>query len=513
MSYRVFYLSIGFWLLALSGVNGVTVQTAHAFFISEIMYDLSGVDQDREWIEVYNDTQGPLVVATGTKGFRFYDGSNHLLTGPVQGSAEIPPSGFAIFASDAEVFLVEHAGFSGTVFDTVISLANTIDTLRVIDAEGVLLDEVTYDAAWGARGNGRTLERRVDGTWGESAADGGTPGMENDPLLPEEGNGEAGVSPSPSPTPTPTPMQTPIPTSTPTPPPTPTPSTVPSPSPQANSGPTASPVSSPIEGPSANPAPTPMPLPRIFINEFYPNTAESDAEEEFIEVWNAELFAVNLSSWFVDDTDGGSPPYHVPEGTVIAADSHAVFWRATTGLALNNDADVVRLVTPGGQLYASVAYQNPPKGASSNRTSGGAYVWSTIPTPGTVNIPSPNNSPSNTPTSQPIGLTQTEATKKKEEAGGSGAGEPSIVPQSATTAYAASSRTLSRASVSPLSIDRDTASFPASSASAWRYTAQAIKTIPKKSFFSRNAFWLVLTLAAVGAIVIIRWRRRRVEVS
>ncbi|MDP3963440.1 MAG: lamin tail domain-containing protein [bacterium] len=474
---------------------------AHALVISEIMYDLEGSDSGREWVEIYNDMPQAVIIATGTAGFRFYDGSNHLLSGPNVGSADIAPGGYAILASDAEIFLGEHAGFAGAVFDTVMSLTNTSDTLRMLDEFGVTLDEATYEAVWGAQGNGKTLELKSDGFWNESLEMGGTPGRQNGDSIP-----------SPAPTPSSTPEPTVLPLATPSLTPIPTPAATPTPSPSQSSTPTPAPTPSnapdPTVSPSATPISAPTPLPRIYISEFYPNTSGSDTDEEFIELSNSEAYAVDLSGWTIDDIDGGSPPYHVPDGAIIAAGGYSVFTRTVNGLALNNDTDIVRLITPGGQLYASVAYQDPPKGSSSNRTTNGAYVWSQTPTPGKVNILSVQKTLSSTPIPQPPALPDTEKQEGMQDDESSGPGEPSVAPYYATTAY----RRLPGASSGlqrSVSLSKNDDVPSSVHATAWRYTAQGIATVPPKSFFSRHALLLVLIGSGAGAIGVIRWRRGR----
>ncbi|MBI2446205.1 MAG: lamin tail domain-containing protein [Parcubacteria group bacterium] len=159
--------------------------------INEIMYDLEGSDtssgKSREWVEVYNNSGREIALTGGNSGWRFSDGSNHLLNEPAaQGSMTIPAGGYAILAGDAATFLIDHPGFGGTVIDTVMSLKNTSATLKISSPDGVIIDEVTYNSSWGASGNGKTLERKSAAggsndaaNWSFSSANGGTPGAVN----------------------------------------------------------------------------------------------------------------------------------------------------------------------------------------------------------------------------------------------------------------------------------------------------------------------------------------------
>ncbi|MEK7501194.1 MAG: lamin tail domain-containing protein, partial [Patescibacteria group bacterium] len=169
--------------------NNSTVQTFSAgdLVINEIMYDLEGSDtsnnKSREWVEIYNNSGQEITLTGSTSGWRFNDGSNHLLNEPAaQGSMAISASGYAILAGDAATFLSDHSGFSGTVIDTVMSLKNSTSTIKISAPDGTVIDEVTYYSSWGANGDGKTLERKsVSGgsndaaNWAQSSAPGGTP--------------------------------------------------------------------------------------------------------------------------------------------------------------------------------------------------------------------------------------------------------------------------------------------------------------------------------------------------
>ena len=159
--------------------------------INEIMYDLEGSDtssgKSREWVEIYNNSGHEIILTGGNGGWRFSDGSNHLLNEPAaQGSMAISAGGYAILAGDAATFLIDHPGFGGTVIDTVMSLKNTSATLKISAPDGTIIDEVTYNSSWGANGNGKTLERKSASggsndaaNWSFSSVDGGTPGAVN----------------------------------------------------------------------------------------------------------------------------------------------------------------------------------------------------------------------------------------------------------------------------------------------------------------------------------------------
>jgi hypothetical protein len=154
---------------------------AHAsLVINEVMYDLSdGSDTDREWVEIYNNGENEINIS----GWKFNDGSNHVLNEPPknggQGSMVIPAGGFALLAADANAFLNDNPGFSGTVIDTVMSLGNTSETLSLINNSGANIDTFSYSKEQGGAGDGATLSL-FNGIWKSGKP---TPGLLNEEFI------------------------------------------------------------------------------------------------------------------------------------------------------------------------------------------------------------------------------------------------------------------------------------------------------------------------------------------
>ena len=137
---------------------------------------------------------------------------------------------------------------------------------------------------------------------------------------------------------------------------------------------------------------------KIVINEILPNPEGSDVgeakalvdkelSEEFIELYNKGNSSVDLSSWQLDDEEGGSSPYTI-ENKIIAAGEYLVFWRSETGLALNNNGgDSVRLLHPDGKIISEVTYQESAKeGQAYALDSDNLWKWTMTPTPGEANL-------------------------------------------------------------------------------------------------------------------------------
>ncbi|NAS88283.1 hypothetical protein C4E24_00855 [ANME-1 cluster archaeon AG-394-G21] len=141
--------------------------------INEIMYNLPGLDRNREWIELFNGGPEDINI-TDWKFFEYSTNSYHLFT-LGQGSMVIPTGGYAIVAADATTFLNEHPACNCTVIESGFWLSNTGDSITLKNASSAIIDEVSYHNSWGASRNGKTLELNLIGRWEESLVDGGTP--------------------------------------------------------------------------------------------------------------------------------------------------------------------------------------------------------------------------------------------------------------------------------------------------------------------------------------------------
>ena len=133
-------------------------------YISEIMYDIDGSDDKKEWVEIYNDSAGEI----NLKDWRFYDGSNRILNEPPvnggRGSLVLLAYNYAILSSDATTTVANYPAYSGIVIDTAMSLGNTSETLKIIDASGTIIDTVSYNSSMGANGDGNSLQK-INGIW------------------------------------------------------------------------------------------------------------------------------------------------------------------------------------------------------------------------------------------------------------------------------------------------------------------------------------------------------------
>ena len=212
--------------------------------------------------------------------------------------------------------------------------------------------------------------------------------------------------------------------------PTPPPTATPTETPTATETPTPSPTFTPTQGPTSTPYPN-----GISLNEFMPNPESDwnddgilgDANDEYIELYNANAFDVDISGWKLDDiAGGGSTPYTLPVGTTLRAQRHLVLFSVQTGLALNNSGgDTVRLLTPDGIEIESYPYSAAPADVAYSKTVDGGSQWDTAypPSPGASNLPAvwtatptatatpsatPTTTPATSPTPYPEGISLNE---------------------------------------------------------------------------------------------------------
>lgn len=158
---------------------------ALAIQISEIAYDLAGSDSDREWIEVFNETDQPVDLT----GWLLVDDSNHKLALPPekggQGSLITPPGQYLILADNASQWLAEHPDYRGSVIDTVINLPNyqsqaeKMVVVKLVDLSATIQNEISFQPTELGR-LGYTWERQLIGEWQNSSRIGGTPGRPPD---------------------------------------------------------------------------------------------------------------------------------------------------------------------------------------------------------------------------------------------------------------------------------------------------------------------------------------------
>ena len=122
--------------------------------------------------------------------------------------------------------------------------------------------------------------------------------------------------------------------------------------------------------------------PPIQINEIYPNpiSPETDANDEFIELYNPHPMAINITDYAITAGETKQYKYIFPEGTVIAPGGYFVIDSAGTPISLSNDGGTVRLINNFDKEIDAVTYSKAASGQSYARDDFGNWQWTTAVT-------------------------------------------------------------------------------------------------------------------------------------
>jgi len=125
----------------------------------------------------------------------------------------------------------------------------------------------------------------------------------------------------------------------------------------------------------------------VQLSELLPDPAspQTDAADEFIELYNPTDQAVDLAGYALKVGHDLSAKYVISDA-VIAAGGYLALKSAVTKLALANAGSSVALYDPAGnQLGSTVTYAKAPTGQAWAELDGG-WGWTAEPTPGAANV-------------------------------------------------------------------------------------------------------------------------------
>lgn len=143
----------GFFIL---GLMLLPVMASANVVISEIMYDLTGADSGREWVEIFN-SGAEFVDLTNWKLYEAE--TNHKINlFKKTDSFVLPANSYAVIADDPAKFLIDWPNFAGVVYDSTFSLSNIGETVVIRNAELVDINSIAYGSEWGANGDGNSLQ-------------------------------------------------------------------------------------------------------------------------------------------------------------------------------------------------------------------------------------------------------------------------------------------------------------------------------------------------------------------
>ena len=124
------------------------------------------------------------------------------------------------------------------------------------------------------------------------------------------------------------------------------------------------------------------------INELLPNPVEpqTDSEDEFIELYNSNEAAFDLTGFKLQTGTTSLHTYNFPAGTSLAPKSFTTFHSVDTNLSLSNSGGEARLLDPAGNVISQAdAYPKAPDGQSW-ALANGKWYWTTTPTASEANI-------------------------------------------------------------------------------------------------------------------------------
>ncbi len=117
-----------------------------------------------------------------------------------------------------------------------------------------------------------------------------------------------------------------------------------------------------------------------------PNGTGNDDTDEFVEIYNPNDTAFDLSGFELQAGTTVQHMYAFPVGASLPAQSFTAFYATTTGLSLSNSGGQVKLLDPAdNSLSATDVYGAAADGRSWGRANGKWY-WTTTPTPNAANI-------------------------------------------------------------------------------------------------------------------------------
>jgi hypothetical protein len=145
-----------------------------AQIFSEIMFNPEGTDAKNEWVEVFNDTD--LVIDLAEYGL-FENSVNHGIS-HYQGPTELLPDSYAVIAGNAEN-LSSKLDSDTALFDSVFTLNNTGEEIKLLDANGSIVTIIRYDSEMGGNGDGNSLNLIAGTSWQPRKPSPGNPALEN----------------------------------------------------------------------------------------------------------------------------------------------------------------------------------------------------------------------------------------------------------------------------------------------------------------------------------------------
>lgn len=125
------------------------------------------------------------------------------------------------------------------------------------------------------------------------------------------------------------------------------------------------------------------------LTELLPNPAspQTDSQNEFVEVYNANSARFDLSGYKLQtiSQSGSKRTYTFSAGTVIAGRSFAAYPSANITISLNNSGSTVWLLDPNDKVISQTDAYGKAEDGQAWALANGKWYWTTTPTPNKAN--------------------------------------------------------------------------------------------------------------------------------
>lgn len=123
------------------------------------------------------------------------------------------------------------------------------------------------------------------------------------------------------------------------------------------------------------------------INELLPNPgdSQSDAEDEFIELYNPNDSVFDLSGFKLAFGSTAPKKYTFPEGTILGPKEFRAFTSGGTSISLSNTLAQVWLLAPNEQVIGESKLYQAAKDGQAWALNNGEWLWTSSPSPNAAN--------------------------------------------------------------------------------------------------------------------------------
>jgi len=254
---------------------------------SEVYYDTVGTDAEEEWIELYNNS--PVDISIG--GWKITDNNGSGSTFTIPPGEIIAAGTYYTIAADSIGFTALY-GYEADIYGGIPGLNNTGDALVLTNKIGTILDAVAWEGGY---------NDNLPAGWGSTTdpnAPIGNTIVRTDPLVDTDTYVDWSTAPD-------------------------------------NGYPQTQGMNDPDNI-------------NVVFSEVYYDTVGTDADEEWIELYNNSIFSVNIGGWTITDNNGSGATFTIPAGESMAPGSYYTI--AADSIGFNNlygyDADLYGSIPP-----------------------------------------------------------------------------------------------------------------------------------------------------------------------